>query len=90
MTLTLEIPPEVEAQIERAAAVFQTDVQAFIVAAAVEKAAAVFDEKKFDVLLKTDPMQALDYLLEVTPASTTPLGDDAIEAAYCDREDAQL
>jgi predicted transcriptional regulator len=42
MTLTLEISPEIEAQIERAAAQSQTDVSSFIVEAAVEKAANTY------------------------------------------------
>lgn len=86
MTLTLEIPSE----IEHAAAASQTDVSAFILAAAAEKAARVFDESRFKSLLDNDPMSALDYLLEITPPRTTPLADDAVEAAYRDREDAQL
>lgn len=86
MTLTLEIPSE----IEHAAAQSQTDLRAFILAAAAEKAARVFDEQKFGALLDNDPMSALDYLLEITPPRTTPLADDAVEAAYRDREDAQL
>lgn len=45
MTLTLEITPEVEAQIERAAAFTQTDVSRFIVQAATEKAATTYQER---------------------------------------------
>ncbi len=88
MTVTLEISPETQAQIERAAAQSQTDVRAFIVTAAAEKAARVFDEQKFGAMLESDPMAALDYLLEVTPnhraeAGLPPLTDEQVSrAAY--------
>lgn len=78
MTLTLEIPTE----IERAAAASQTDVSAFILAAAAEKAARVFDETRFETLLESAPMSALDYLLEVMPTSAEPLRDDAVARSY--------
>jgi hypothetical protein len=42
MTLTLEITPEIEAQIERAAAITRTDVSSFIMEAATEKAANTY------------------------------------------------
>jgi uncharacterized protein (DUF1778 family) len=87
MTLTLELSPEIEAQIERAAAEAQTDISSFILAAAAEKAARVFDESKFDALIHTDPLAALDYLLEVTPTNTAPLAEDAIARSYSDYHD---
>lgn len=87
MTIVLEISPEIEAQIERAAAETNTDVSSFIVAAAAEKATRVFDESKFNALLHTDPLAALDYLLEVTPTNAAPLDDDAVERAYSDYQD---
>lgn len=81
MTLTLEIPEA----IEHAAAASQTDVRAFILAAAAEKAARVFDEQKFGAMLDSDPLAALDYLLEVSApltAGTEPLRDDAVARSY--------
>lgn len=84
MTLTLEIPSE----IERAAAAAHTDVSSFLLTAAAEKAARVFDESRFKSLLDSDPMSALDYLLEVTPnhraeAGLPPLTDEQVSrAAY--------
>ncbi len=81
MTLTLEITPE----IERAAAQSQTDVSTFILAAAREKAARVFDEPNFEILLGNDPLAALDYLLEISPPLTSgakPLADDAVARSY--------
>ncbi len=88
MTITLEISPETQAQIERAAAESHTDIFTFIVAAAAEKAARVFDETRFGTLLDSDPLSALDYLVEVTPnhraeAGLPPLTNEQVSrAAY--------
>jgi uncharacterized protein (DUF1778 family) len=90
MTLTLEISPEAQAQIERAAAQEQTDVRAFILTAAAEKAARVFDEPRFGDLLESDPLAALDYLVETgreLTAGALPLADDAVARSYADYHD---
>lgn len=67
MTRILEFTPELEAQLERAAAQLQTDVPTFIQQAIAEKTARVFDEQRFEALLQSDALEALDYLLETTP-----------------------
>lgn len=88
MNLTLQISPEAQARIERAAHQSGTDVADFILQAATEKAARVFDEAAFSALLESDPDGALDYLLEVTPdaraqAGLAPLSEEQVSrAAY--------
>ncbi len=74
MTRTLEFSPELETQLERAAALLQTDVPTFILQAVREKTARVFDEARFETLLSTDAMAAFDYLLETTPSRRNESG----------------
>lgn len=89
MTRTLEFSPELETQLERAAALLQTDVPTFILQAVREKTARVFDEARFETLLSTDAMAAFDYLLETTPdhrseAGVGPSPSDDVALAYED------
>lgn len=93
MTLVLDLPEDIEAQVRRAAELKGEDLAVFVINAAREKAAIAteheFDERHFDSLVDSDPMAAFDYLLEHTPnprqaAGLGPLPDDAIEQAYLD------
>lgn len=87
MTRVLEFSPELEAQLERAAAQLQTDVPTFITQAVTEKTARLFDEARFESLLESDALGALDYLLETTPARRSEAGlgpspSDDVKLAY--------
>ncbi len=89
MTRILEFSPELEAQLERAAAQLQTDVPTFITQAVKEKTARVFDEQRFETLLQSNALEALDYLLETTPdrrseAGVGPSPSDDVALAYED------
>jgi len=89
MTRTLEFSPELETQLERAAALLQTDVPTFILQAVREKTARIFDEARFETLLSTDAMGAMNYLLETTPnrrgeAEFGPSPADDVALAYED------
>jgi len=89
MTRTLEFSPELETQLERAAALLQTDVPTFILQAVKEKTARVFDEARFETLLSTDAMAAMNYLLEITPNRRKEAGlgsspSDDVALAYED------
>ena len=89
MTRTLDFSPELETQLERAAALLQTDAVTFILQAVREKTARVFDEARFETLLSTDAVAAMIYLLETTPNRRIEAGfglspSDDVALAYED------
>jgi len=91
MTLVLDLPDELEAQLRRAAASAGKDVSSFVIEAAQQKAQREeeFDENRLQELADKDPMDAFHYLLAHTPnyrgeANLGPLPDDAIAESYLD------
>jgi len=89
MTRTLDFSPELETQLERATALLQTDAVTFILQAVREKTARVFDEARFETLLSTDAVAAMNYLLETTPNRRIEAGfglspSDDVALAYED------
>jgi hypothetical protein len=90
MTRTVEFSPKLEAQLERAAAQLQTDVPSYIQDAVKEKTARVFDEARFETLLQSDALGALDYLIQTTPdnrlvAGFSPSPPNDVALSYEDK-----
>ena len=92
MTLTLELPPAVEAQLRRRAAAEGKDVPALVLEAVTEKLAAEIDPSSLTPDERLAGLRAWVDLARKHSAHLPPghVLDDDRESIYREREDAQL
>jgi hypothetical protein len=84
MTLVLNLPMELEAELREVAEARGVAVEEIVFERL--KAPSAFDESYYGALLQSDPLSALDYVLSHTPdhraeAGLPPLTDEQVSRA---------